>query len=164
MLKQLTSPQAKKLAEQVGEPFKKAPHLPESVTEFLVKITPYLAIIGGVLTVLGALQTLSIPMGWSTTSRFLQMFGVVNPVYWWIIGLISLASGALLIMAYQPLKDRKFAGWMYMFWLEVLSIIQMLVGVVMVGTSVVGAVLAILIGFYILYEVKPHYGMTKKLV
>jgi hypothetical protein len=162
MLDQLTGSEARKLAEQIGEPFKKAPHLPKGFMEFLVKVIPYLAVVGGVLTLLGALQTLSIPLGFSAANSFLQMYVGINPLYWWVTGILSLISGLIMIMAYKPLKARKFEGWMLMFWGNIISLIQMVAGVLMVGTSVIGVVLGLLIGFYVLYEFKPYYGSMAK--
>lgn len=157
MLTQLTNKPAQDFANQVGEPFQKAPHLPQGILDFLVGIAHWLVGLGGALTLLGALQTLMVAIGISQAGHFFDLFVVINPVYWWISSLISLASGALMLMAFKPLQNREFTGWMYLFWVQMLMIAEMLVGVIFVGSSIVGLVIGTLIGLYMLYEFKPYY-------
>ena len=48
-------------------------------------------------------------------------------------------------------------GWMYLFWAELLAVVQSVVVVVYVGGGFVGAIIGLLIGFYILFELRSAY-------
>jgi hypothetical protein len=48
----LTDAKAMGFIDQVGDVFKGLPHLPASIIEILVKVAPWLALLGGVLGLL----------------------------------------------------------------------------------------------------------------
>jgi hypothetical protein len=155
MLEQLTSPQAMKLIAQVEQPFKGLPHLPKGLVDFLVGIAPWLVGLGGVLSIIGGLSLLGNTSGMQS-NMWMQLAGI-SPAYFLLSGVISLVSGALMLMAFKPLKNKELKGWVYMFWLELINVVQMAVGVAFGASSIVGMVIGLAIGFYILFELKPSY-------
>ncbi len=132
--------------------FKKAPALPTNWREFLVRITPWLAIIFGVLGVLGGLAAVGLLTMFSPLAALSGTSGVNSYGSGVIAAWIWLASSVLMIVAYPGLKARKLSGWNWLFWSEVLSV----VGSVVAG-SLVNAVLGALIGFYIIFQIKSYY-------
>lgn len=124
--------------------FKGLPHLPENVLEVLVKIAPWLALIFGALGVLGSI----LAMFFSPLALF---GGVQTGAMVLIIGLLGLAMSALTLAAYPKLANRSYTGWIYLFWAEIISIVSALLSVSL------GSVLGVVIGLYLLFEVKKYY-------
>ncbi len=132
--------------------FAKAPHMPKNVREILVKITPWFAIIFGILGVLGGLYELGALI---TNNYFPFQFGERDATYyvtgflaflWWI------GPSVLLIAAYPGLKAGKAKGWNLLFWSETTNVI-----ISVVGLQLVSALIGGLIGFYLLFEIKSYY-------
>jgi len=134
---QLTNKQAQDFADKIGEIFKSVPHLPKEWVAFIVKYLPILAIIGAVLSLLSGL---SVAMA--------GLYGMISAVF-------ALATAALLFMAYKPLQDKKYDGWMLLFWSNVVSAVEALVMIVLSGQFF--GIVGIIIGFYVLYELRPSY-------
>ena len=149
---QFTSKQSIKFIDQVQEPFKNLPHLPDSVIEFVAKIAPVLAIIGGFLwIVVVGLQTLVASLSLLSLNPAGSMFMIVSAV-------ISLLMGALFLMAYKPLQARKMEGWVYLFWTEVLYTVTVLLDLVEGRVfSFVPSLIGVLIGFYFVFEIRKQY-------
>ncbi len=129
----------------VGDIFDKAPALPVNAREALVKVTPWLALIFGVLGVLAGIGSLGLSP--------LAMFGGAR------VGMLFMASGVLaivasvmLLLAYPKLAKKQKGGWMLLFWVEAVDLLSMLV-----VFNLVGFVIGGLIGFYLLYQIKPYY-------
>ncbi|MBD3279467.1 MAG: hypothetical protein GF390_02020 [Candidatus Pacebacteria bacterium] len=160
--KQLMCPQVMEVVAKIEDSLKSVPHLPEGLTKFLVKIAPWLALLGGIGGILGGLSTLTMrgqmnQTGVGVMAEVMAQLADISPAYFILTGLISIASGVLLLLAFKPLREKKLLGWVYLFWNMVLSVVQSVLGVVMAYGSVVGAVIGLLIGVYILFEVKPHF-------
>lgn len=124
--------------------FKGLPHLPENVREILVKIAPWLALIFGVLGVLVGIGA----MGFSPLALF---GGVRTGMMVFATGLLTIASSVLMLLAYPGLSKKSYKGWTFLFWAEALN------AVYAVLTVSVGSVLGVLIGLYLLFEVKRYY-------
>jgi hypothetical protein len=154
----LTDSEAMSFIAKVEDVFKSFPHLPKGVSEFFVKVAPYLAIIGAVLGLIGG----------PVVALFGSLASVLslNPVYMLLTivdAVIIIVSSVLLLMAFKPLKDREMKGWIYLFWSEVLSLVSSVVSLFgsLGSGNIIGALLGALIGFYILFEMKPFYGANK---
>ena len=131
---------------------KKAPALPQNIKEIIVKIAPYLVIISVIFTVpaillllgLGGLASTIAPVGGARAVASL-------PMMW--IGILLLIPVILLeVMAIPGLFSRKITAWRYVFWAQLISIISSLVTL-----NIAGALLSVLIGFYLLFQVKSLY-------
>lgn len=155
MLEQLTGPAAMKLISQVEQPFKGLPHLPKGLVDFLVGIAPWLVGLGGILSILAALSSFGAATG-VQSSVWMQLAGV-SPVYFVLTGVVELVSGALMLMAFNPLKAKQLKGWVYMFWLQLINIAQMVIGIAFASSSIIGLVIGVAIGMYFLFELKPAY-------
>jgi len=101
--------------------YDKLPPLPSSVKEFAVAVAPWLALIFGVLGVLGSLSA----FGLSTVfSPVIALGGGVNVATGLIIAsVIGLAESVMMLVAFPSLLKRKAAGWTLMFWVEVLAVL-----------------------------------------
>ncbi|HVF69568.1 MAG TPA: hypothetical protein VNA13_03305 [Xanthomonadales bacterium] len=143
---------SKNIIDTLEDFFKKAPAIPANGREALVKITPWLAIIFGILGVLGGLAGVGILTMFSPLAAFSGAQGIASYGTGIIAAWIWLASSVLMVLAYPGLKARKIGGWNWLFWSEVLNI----VGSVVAG-SLINAVIGALIGFYLLFQIKSYY-------
>ncbi|MEP7166567.1 MAG: hypothetical protein ABI758_01140 [Candidatus Woesebacteria bacterium] len=137
----LTDKKAQDFASKVGDLFTSVPHLPKKWIDFLVKIMPVLALIGGVLALFGGVASL------------LSM----NP-FMVVTALLMLAMAYVLLMAYKPLQDRRYDGWMLVFWNHVISAVLTLFQILSSRQGVFGLVWTA-IGFYLLFELRSRYGL-----
>jgi len=122
--------------------FKQAPKLPSSATDVLVKIAPWLSLIFGILGVIGGLSLLGL-------SPLAMLSGFHANVL--ITGVVSIVASVLMLMAYAKLVKREYKGWELLFWSEVVSAVSAVVALS------VGSVLGVLIGFYLLFQIKSYY-------
>ncbi len=157
MLEQLTGPQAMNLISQIEKPFKGLPHLPKGLIDFLVGIAPWLVGIGGILSILAALSSFGVATGMQSANVWMRYVAGISPIYFVLTGVFELVMGGLMLMAFNPLKNKMMKGWVYMLWLQLLSIAQMVVGVFFASSGLVSLVISVAIGLYVLFEVKPAY-------
>ncbi len=153
----LTNKQAQEIANKGDEIFGKLPHLPKGVVNFFVAVAPWLALIGGILGVLGSLQGL---LGWNTMNKWFAMAGITQE-YMMISSIISLVTSVIALLSFMPLKERKIEGWMLVFWNMILGVVSTIVGIVMIGSNIVWSVFWTFVGFYIVYEMKSKYNGKK---
>jgi hypothetical protein len=132
------------IVKSLSNAFKGLPHLPENVREVLVKIAPWLALIFGILGVIGGVLAI-------LASPVAMLGGVRSSATVFLTGALTTAASILMLLAYPKLQKRAYAGWVYMFWSEALNVIYAIVSVSF------GSVLGILIGLYVLFEIKQHY-------
>src|SRR5690348_11164041 len=99
----------KEWMKMIEEWFGKLPALPKSATDVLVKITPWVALIFGILGVLGSLAGLGIL---TALSPFVLMGnGIGGTTTSLITAVLSLVSSALLLAAFPGTKGLKAQGW-----------------------------------------------------
>ncbi len=145
ILDKLTDAESMKFIDQVADPFKTLPHLPKNITEILVQISPWLVLLGLIAEVLGVVNALS----WMAA----------NPVFSLIALVISAVSAFLMYSAFTPLKNREMKGWILLFWINLLSAAGSVVSAIGGNfSSIVGGVVGILIGLYVLFEMRSFYG------
>lgn len=153
----LTDEKSQEIASRVGEVFSSLPHLPKGIVEFLVKITPYVALLGAILSLLaGPLLGIASVISLITLSPFLVLSTAVAAV-------LAVITAVILFFAFKPLKDRKYEGWMLLFWSDMLHLAQTLLSIVL-GHSSVFDLVGVAIGVYILYEMRSFYGYKGKIV
>lgn len=128
--------------------FKQLPALPASAVDTLFKITPWIALIFGILGVLTGLAAFGVMTAFAP-------FAVAGGVHGYGLGFISAIglaiSSVLMLVAFPGLRAGKMSGWTILFWSEVVSVVASLVG------FNVGSVIGALIGFYLLFQIKPKY-------
>ncbi len=133
---------------------KKAPSLPKEWKEFLVKVAPYLAILGVILGVPAILALLGVgtfivplgTLGGALTGRpFLGIGFLVNVLF----------LGAIIVLealSISPLFKRSKVGWNYMYYATLLGAVQNLI-----SFNVGGLVIGTLLSLYLLFQVKELY-------
>ena len=141
-----TSNNAVKTLEQW---FSQAPSLPTNAKEALVKYMPIIALIFGIIGILLSLAgiaalTVLAPVAVATNVHGYGG-GFLAAIFW-------LASSILLLAAYPGTKAHKISGWNMLFWSEVVYLIGSLVTL-----SILQGIISALIGFYLLYQIKPYY-------
>lgn len=125
--------------------FAKAPALPANVREIIVKITPWLALIFGILGVIGGLGAVGL-------SPVAAVAGVDQSVLLVIAGILSIIGSVLLLMAFPKVKAHKLEGWKLLFLSQVVGVLSSVI-----SGAILGAVIGGLIGFYFLYQIKSYY-------
>jgi hypothetical protein len=143
---------SKNLVDTLEDFFKKAPAIPANGREALVKITPWLALIFGVLGVLGGLAGVGLLTVFSPLAVFGGAQGVASYGGGVIAAWVWLASSVLLLAAYPGTKARKLSGWTLLFWYEVLNVLGSLI-----AGSIVGGIVGGLIGLYLIFQIKSYY-------
>ncbi len=133
--------------------FQKAPHLPQNARQTLVDVAPWLALAGGILGLVGIFST-----GAFTSLLFtLSFFRLgIFPLLFTIGLLLALVSAVLDLLAYQPLVQHKKAGWNLLFYGMILSVVSLLLHVIS-GYGVFGQLVGVLVGFWLLFEVRDAY-------
>ncbi len=133
--------------------FAKAPHLPESARQTLAKIAPWLALIFGILGLFGILSAgiLSSMFAFSFVGMGMVQISMVISL------LAGLISSVLEIFAFKPLSARRKKGWNYLFYATVLMAVSALIGAILGYSGALGNILGILIGFWLLFEVRRLY-------
>lgn len=136
--------QGDQLVKSLEGVFKQAPHLPANIREILVNIAPWIALIFGILGIIAGLGLVGVSP--------LALFGGVRAsVTVLASGVLTLISSVLMLLAYPKLRKRDYAGWMWLFWSELLSAVAALFSLS------VGSVLGVILGFYLLFEMKSYY-------
>jgi len=116
----------------------------------LVKISPWLALVFGVLGVLGSIAATGLL---AALTPVMVLGGGVGVATGGLVGaLLGVVSSVLMLMAFPGLRDRKMAGWKMMFYSELVSVVSSLVAL-----NIVGAAIGAFIGFYILFQIKSYY-------
>lgn len=137
------------LISSIEEWFLKLPALPKKWLDVIVNITPWIALIFGILGVLGSFAAIGIL---TFLAPFVALGSGVGVASGGIIGaILAFVASALLLAAFPGTKAKKISGWNFLFWSEAASIISSVVAISVAG--VVGA----LIGFYILFQIKSYY-------
>lgn len=141
------------LSKSLDEYYKKLPSLPKGATDFIVSIAPWLALIFGVLAILGGVAAFGIL---SVVSPFAAVSGAGQyAITGLVASLVLLVQGVVELLSFSPLRGRKERGWNLMFLSLVLSVVSSIFYLNVY--SVISAVFWSLVGYYFLYQVKSYY-------
>ena len=133
----------------VEEWFLKLPPLSKNARQAIVNITPWIALIFGILGILGTLAGFGIL---TIFSPLIVMGSGFNTAAGSLVGVaLGLVAAILLLVAYPGTKARKYKGWKMLFWSEVVNLLAAVLSFSLLG------VLINLVGFYLLYQIKPYY-------
>ena len=131
----------------------KLPSLPNGATDFIVSVAPWLALIFGVLAILGGIAAFGLL---SVLSPFAAVAGAGQYAFSGVLAsLVLLVQGVIELMSFSPLKARKERGWDLMFLSLVLGVVSSLFYLNVF--TVVSSIFWSLVGYYFLYQVKSHY-------
>lgn len=150
---------------------KNAPYkLPENFKKGLVSAMPWLALLGGILSLLGAwglYQLVSWASSWMGVANDLSMnYGYYTgytasfgPLLWLSLALL-VVEAVVSFMAFSPLKDKKKRGWDLMFWLALLNVAYAVVYLIAAPNIMqfVFSLLGSALGLYLLFQIRSYYG------
>lgn len=131
---------------------KKAPQMPENIREILVKIAPYLTILGVLFSIPAILSLLTFGGLFTAVAPFGEMAGMRMAGNLWLGALLLVPVVVLEAMAIPGLFSRTKQAWKYIFWAQLVSLVAALV-----QFNIGGLIIGGLIGFYILFQVKKLY-------
>src|SRR3989344_2204070 len=124
------------------------PALLTSADNVLVMSGPWIALVFGVLVILGGLAGLGLMSAFAP-------FAVMGRVGGYGLAMVAsvgwLVSSVLMLVAFPGLKAGKLGGWNWLFWSEVASVVASVVAIS------IGSIVGALIGFYLLFQIKPRY-------
>lgn len=152
--------QTKQLVKPLEGLYAKAPALPVGAREFIVNIAPWVALILGVLSVVGFALSL---LGWGTLATLAPLAAGMQAGFTGLLlvaSVLGLVSGVLYLLAFQPLKKRALRGWNLLFWILLISAVSSVVsGVAVVFSpfSVVWTLVWLAVELYFLLQVKSYY-------
>jgi hypothetical protein len=135
------------LDKALTDVFAKAPALPKSARDVIVKIAPWAALLFGVMGALALLPALGIT---AMATPWMMLAGRAGLMVWVAWGILA-ANVVLDLMAVQPLMARKMRGWQLMFYASLLGALTNLLNFSL------GGLVGVAIGWYILYGVKKSY-------
>ncbi len=131
------------LGEYLGE---KAPQLPKAWKEVLVKLAPYLMIVGVVFGVMGFLALLGL-------GTFLVPLGAIGGMKTGLLNIVFLGAVLLLEgLAIPGLFSRSKKAWTFLYWSALVGVVQNIV-----SFNVGGLVIGGLLSLYFLFQVKEYY-------
>lgn len=140
---------------------KKAPQLPVGVKEFLVKIIPWVSLVGVILGVLFIIPGILLALGLGALSVSLGALngtGLGTGAGLFVSVIFSLAQLALSIMALPGLFAKKKQGWTYSYYGIYLSAAGSLIGALVSGSvNIVSPVIGFAIGAYFLFQLRKYY-------
>ena len=129
---------------------KKAPQLPAGVKEFIVKVAPYVVIIGLIFTAFSLVSLLLLILGGGALFAYAAVRGAMTNL---VISLILfIVIGVLEAMAVSGLFHRRAHSWKLMFYAQLVSLLSLLLSL-----NIVGFIFGGIIGFYILFQVRSRY-------
>lgn len=137
------------LQAMLEEWFKKLPSLPANAVDALYSVTPWIALVFGLIGVLSTLSgfgvlTFLAPLAVMGGGSGYYGLGIISTVGW-------LVASVLMLLAFTGLRAGKISGWNMLFWSEVVTVVASLVALSL------GAVVGAAIGFYLLFQIKPKY-------
>lgn len=157
-LDRLNDNQSQEFADKVGDVFKTLPKLPRGLVEFFVKVSPYLALLGAILSLISS------PVLGLLTIMTLITLNPLIVITTLISAVLALVVAVILFMAYNPLKNRQQSGWMFLFWVTIINAVQTALGLVYSPSGIIGSLVFLAISFYVLFQMRPWYKSTGKVV
>jgi hypothetical protein len=126
---------------------KKAPfQIPDAGKELIVRFGPWISIV--LLVLLLPLLLLALGLG----AVFAPFAGVGYATGFGLTAILALVQIGLLVAALPGLFARKMSGWMLLFYEQLLGFVSALV-----SRSVIGGLIGLLIGLYVLFQVREKY-------
>jgi hypothetical protein len=152
--------QTKQLVKPLENLYAKAPALPVGAREFIVSIAPWVALILGILSVVGFALSL---LGWGSLAAVAPLAAGMHVGFTGLLlvaSVLGLVSGVLYLLAFKPLQKRALKGWNLLFWVLLINAVSAVVSGVAVFLnpfSIVWALVWLAIELYFLLQVKSYY-------
>jgi fatty acid desaturase len=143
------------LAKKGEALFKDLPHLPKSWVKNIVKILPFLVLIGGIFSLLSGFQNL---FAFNRNRALIMHWMQINRTYYYVTAAFSIVTGALYLMSYKFLKDKDYKGWLLLFCASILSLAQSIVLLIFGWGGLFASIIAAIISFYLIYEIRAEFN------
>lgn len=145
--------EVRKLSKFLDPYYMKLPNLPKGATDFIVSVAPWLALIFGVLAILGGVAAFGL---FSIASPFAAVSGAGQYAFTGLIAsLVILVQGVIELLAFSPLRSRRERGWNLLVCSLVLSVVSSIF--YLNAYTVISSIFWALVGYYFLYQVKSYY-------
>ena len=138
------------LEKEMQDLFAKFPAFPPELVNLLVKIVPWLALLGGVFGLLGLLSLAKLE-GMYAGYLGVAAYGSSWQYYVSIIG--GAIAAVIDLLAFTPLRAKRKRGWDLLFYAFLLSLALQLVTL-----SFISAIVGFLLGGWILFQIRPQYN------
>jgi hypothetical protein len=135
--------------------FKKLPHLPYPLMEFLMGLLPGLFFALGILH--AAIGALVMTTGAQKLGIVYFFATPVSPLYLMINGMLAVANGLLMLLSFPEIRRASAAGWQSLFIINMISILQSLMSILFAPLKVFSVILYIAVTLYITFEFKPYF-------
>lgn len=143
----------------LGNLFAPLPHLPQGFTQFIAAIFPFLTGLVGIVSLFSA-----IPLTGALIGLDMYIADVSNTeMIGWDIryylpqALFLIMIGVFYLKALPGLFKKQHQGWLAVFWGNVFGTLSMAYGLFFQESNLVTLVLSIVIGYYMLFELRPRY-------
>jgi hypothetical protein len=135
--------------------FAQVPHIPAGGRKVITDIVPWLSLIFGVLGLLGSLGGGALGV---LFSPMMMLTGGFSSLMYFVHIIIGVVGSALGILAFNPLREMKKKGWDYSFYGLILGVISTIVSIFTMYSGGLSGVIGILIGAYLLFEIREMYN------
>lgn len=145
----------KTLDSQGGHIFKKIPHLPHQLMDFLVDILPAIFFAFGILNgALGAIVLITVS---SFLTHSFSLFNLINPFYLLVNGMLAIANGFLMLLSFTDISHRSLSGWRSLFLINIVSILQAVLSLFFSSSAGLSVAIYIVLTIYITFEFRPYF-------
>jgi hypothetical protein len=135
--------------------FKKWPHAPIQLMEFLVSLMPAVFVSMGIMSgLIGALSLFASAHNIQTDHPELL---VVSPLYLMVTGMLSMANGMFMLMAFPDVRDKSENGWESLFLVNLVTILQSLLSFFFYPSTIIGSTIFAVLTLYLTFEFRPYF-------
>jgi len=128
---------------------KKAPQLPSSAKEIIVKILPYLIILALIATIPSILSLIGLSTFGGGFAYMYWGYGHGSFMLWAILNIVLLV---LYAMAIPGLFKPSVKGWNYLFYAALVAVVQNLLTL-----NIVALIVAFIVEMYFLFQIRAYY-------
>jgi hypothetical protein len=162
----------RKIEDKLAEVYKPAPAMPDHAKETTVKALPWVALVFGILQLLGALALWHLARAAATLTDYanslssyynvqpVRLSGLDKTVIY--LGLIVLViDAALLLWAFSRLRSRAKLGWDLLFLSVLINVLYAVVALFINARGLGGFVIGVIesaTALYFLYQIRSKYG------
>ena len=153
---------------------KNAPKLPAGAKKVIVQYAPWVSLIVGLLSLWAAWALWGLA---HTATAFIDYANQLSAAYggsitttvdmtlWvWLALAVLVVEAVLYLLAFPGLRDRKKAGWNYLYWGALLNVAYAVVSLFVSYSGVgsfIGALIGSAIGLWLLFQVRSSYMGSK---
>lgn len=149
------------LEKMLDDLFKNIPPLPEEVRKGLATAMPWLALAGGVLSLIAAWYLYQAAAWVSQWTAYVAPVSGIGVAAWLGIAIL-VAQAVIAFMAFPALREQKKSGWNLMLWMALATVVYGVVVNLLRGYMDLGGFLFSLlgsaVGLYLLFQVRSFFG------